>query len=95
MLVSIVSLVFSAYALWIRLLTDTPLLGGASAVVRVYFLGRSQLLCLGINGKYLSKIYTETKRQPVYIIEKVHAGEPRPSRTRSRWHRAAREAVAG
>ena len=94
-LVSIASLGFSAYALWIRLLTDTALPGWASTVVPMYFLGGIQLLCLGIIGEYLSKIYIETKRRPVYIIEKVHAGEPRPSRSPSRRHRAAREAVAG
>jgi hypothetical protein len=37
----------------------------------IYFLGGIQLLCLGIIGEYLAKIYTETKRRPRYIIEKT------------------------
>lgn len=27
-----------------------------------------QLLCLGIIGEYLAKVYLETKRRPIYII---------------------------
>jgi len=37
----------------------------------IYFLGGIQLLCLGIIGEYLAKIYTETKRRPRYVIEKT------------------------
>ena len=33
------------------------------------------LLCLGIIGEYLAKIYTEVKRRPVYLIGESHLAE--------------------
>lgn len=37
----------------------------------IWLLGGIQLLGLGIVGEYIGKIYSETKRRPRYIIEKV------------------------
>ena len=43
--------------------------GWASLVTILLFLGGIQLLALGIIGKYLAKIFLETKKRPVYIIK--------------------------
>lgn len=32
-------------------------------------IGGIQLLCLGVIGEYIGKIYTETKHRPRYIID--------------------------
>lgn len=58
------------WALSIRLLSDRALPGWASIVIPMYFLGSVQLLALGIIGGYVSRIYSETKRRPRYIIER-------------------------
>ena len=71
LLVSMISLSVTLWALWIRLFTDEAIPGWASTVLPIYFLGGIQLLCLGIMGEYLAKIYAETKRRPRYIIEKI------------------------
>ncbi len=42
--------------------------GWASTVCIVCFMGGIQLLCLGVIGEYIGKIYLETKRRPRYII---------------------------
>lgn len=42
--------------------------GWASIVCIVCFLGGIQLLCLGIIGEYIGKIYLEVKARPRYII---------------------------
>ncbi len=43
--------------------------GWASTVCIILFLGGIQLLCLGIIGRYIGRIYMQTKKRPVYIIK--------------------------
>jgi glycosyltransferase involved in cell wall biosynthesis len=69
-LVSIFSFGFGLWATIVSLFTNEALPGWASTVIPMYFLGGVQLLSLGIIGEYVSKIYSETKRRPRYIIEK-------------------------
>lgn len=71
LVLSLFSLGFAVYAILIKLGTDSALPGWASTVVPMYFLGGIQLLCIGIIGEYLAKIYMETKRRPRYLIERV------------------------
>ncbi len=42
--------------------------GWTSTVCIVCFMGGIQLLCLGVIGEYIGKIYMETKARPRYII---------------------------
>ena len=39
----------------------------------ILFIGGIQLLCLGIIGKYISKIFLETKNRPIFIIKETEA----------------------
>ncbi len=41
----------------------------ASMVSIILLLGGLQLLCLGIVGKYIGRIYLQTKHRPIYIIK--------------------------
>jgi glycosyltransferase involved in cell wall biosynthesis len=63
------------WALWVRLFTDQLVPGWASTVVPIYFLGGVQLLCIGVIGEYLAKIYLEVKARPRFVIERVIEGE--------------------
>jgi len=67
---SLVSVCIGIWALAVRLFTDRAVPGWTSTVVPMYFLGGIQLLFLGIIGGYVSKIYSETKQRPRFIIEK-------------------------
>lgn len=45
--------------------------GWASTIAFICFFGSFQILCIGVIGEYISKIYLETKRRPKYIIEEI------------------------
>ena len=59
------------WTLWVRLFTERAVPGWTSTLLPIYLLGGLQILCVGILGEYLGKVYQETKRRPRYIIEKV------------------------
>jgi polyisoprenyl-phosphate glycosyltransferase len=52
----------------LRLITGTALLGQATTLIIVLFLGGVQLISLGIIGEYIGRIYDETKNRPLYIV---------------------------
>jgi dolichol-phosphate mannosyltransferase len=51
---------------------STPLLGQATTLVVVLFLGGVQLISLGIIGEYLGRIYDEVKGRPLYLIDEMY-----------------------
>jgi len=64
------SLLVTMWTLWVTFFTDRGIPGWASTVLPMYLLGGIQLLCIGVLGEYLGKIYNEVKGRPRYVIEK-------------------------
>lgn len=50
-----------------------PTAGWPSMVSIMLFVGGLQLLCLGIIGKYIGKIFLETKKRPLYLVKETEA----------------------
>lgn len=55
---------------------DVP--GYASLITIMLFLGGIQLVSIGVLGEYLSRVFTEVKGRPVYLVDTIHGRvEPR------------------
>jgi glycosyltransferase involved in cell wall biosynthesis len=63
------SIAVALWALGVRLFTNYAIPGWASTVLPMYVLGGVQILCLGVIGEYLGKIYVETKSRPRFFVE--------------------------
>ncbi len=64
---SVLSFIGVLWAIVASILGRT-VVGWASTMCIVCFMGGIQLLCLGVIGEYIGKIYLETKARPRYII---------------------------
>jgi polyisoprenyl-phosphate glycosyltransferase len=61
--------------------------GWTSLAAIVLILGSVQLLVLGIFGEYLGRMYMETKRRPLYIVNEIVCSDPVAEGTDSHVHR--------
>lgn len=46
--------------------------GWATIMVGMLFLGGVQLICIGIMGEYVARIFTQLKQRPLYIVEQLY-----------------------
>jgi hypothetical protein len=71
---SVIATLALVYAIWIgfsalAFARDVP--GYATLAVAIFFLGGLQLLSIGVLGEYIARIFTETKRRPLFVIEET------------------------
>jgi polyisoprenyl-phosphate glycosyltransferase len=69
-----VALLGIVYSLFIRVLTHSWVRGWAMSFIGMLFMAGLQMLCLGILGEYIGRIYTETKQRPLYLLREVLRG---------------------
>lgn len=65
----LLSLVLMVVVVFKTLVFGDPTIGWPSTICIILFLGGLQLMTIGILGKYLAKVFLETKHRPVYIIK--------------------------
>ena len=66
------------YAIVLRVFTNIWVEGWTALMIAVLFIGGVQLLCLGIVGKYIGRIYREIKGRPLYFVEEYIGFEEVP-----------------
>lgn len=64
-----ISFLGGVYVIYAKLFTDRAILGWASTILSITFIGGMILLTLGVIGEYISRIYDEVKHRPLYIIK--------------------------
>lgn len=65
----LLSLVLMAFVVFKTLVFGDPTIGWPSTICIILFLGGLQLMTIGILGKYLAKVFLETKKRPIYIVK--------------------------
>ncbi len=64
-----------------RLLFGDPVTGWASLACLITFIGGVQLFCVGVLGQYMARMYSESKKRPIFLLretnrrEDTHKGE--------------------
>lgn len=66
--VASISFLLAAYVIYEKLFTDKAILGWASTIVSITFIGGMILLTLGVIGEYIGRIYDEVKSRPLYVL---------------------------
>jgi dolichol-phosphate mannosyltransferase len=75
---SCLALIGIIYAISIRMLTSEWVPGWAGTIIATLFFGGVQLLCLGILGAYMGRIYHEIKCRPLYVADSYYGFKSRP-----------------
>jgi len=70
LLFSITSFGIGLMGLFVKFILGREFLSWPYGLTTTFFLGGIQLLCLGIIGEYIGRIYEEVKQRPYYVIEK-------------------------
>lgn len=77
LLAAAIALIMVILVLYWRLFQpNSPVTGFALIAMAIFFLGAVQLICIGILGEYVGRIYEEVKGRPMYTLAEVAGFEP-------------------
>jgi polyisoprenyl-phosphate glycosyltransferase len=71
-LISILSFIYGLYAIYVRIFTNKALDGWASVIVVVLFLEGINLMILGLQGLYISRVFDEVKGRPRFLVRSTY-----------------------
>ena len=70
-LTSAASMFYLLFVLLEKFIIGIPIPGYATTIVLILLLGGIQLLCIGIIGEYVGKIFEQSKDRPIYIAKEI------------------------
>jgi dolichol-phosphate mannosyltransferase len=65
-------LAIAAVLLHLKLFGAMPDNGFLGVMIAVLFLGGVQLVCVGLLGEYIGRIYDEVRKRPLFLIHQIH-----------------------
>ncbi|MBU5673839.1 glycosyltransferase family 2 protein [Paenibacillus brevis] len=71
-LISLISFLYAVYIICQALFGKTSIQGWASLIVSIWFIGGIIISIVGVTGLYISRIFDETKRRPLYIVREIY-----------------------
>jgi dolichol-phosphate mannosyltransferase len=69
--IALLSLLYVPYAIYVKYISKTAVLGWTTVIIAIFFLGGIQLFCIGILGEYIGIIHEESKKRPLYLIKEM------------------------
>ncbi len=70
-IISLFSFLGIAVTIYLKFFTNYAIIGWASLMVSVLFIGGIQLISIGIIGEYLARIGDDVKNRPLYVISEI------------------------
>ncbi|MDL1985663.1 MAG: glycosyltransferase, partial [Deltaproteobacteria bacterium] len=67
--ISFLTFLYGSFIIVRTLILGVDVPGYASLLTVILFLGGIQLIGIGALGEYIGRIYMESKRRPLYIVE--------------------------
>lgn len=77
-LMGFMGLLMLGYTIW-SWISGQAVAGWTSLASLMLIIGSGQFLVLGIFGEYLGRMYMETKRRPLYIVNAIHSSRVQTS----------------
>ncbi len=75
--IAILSFLYASVIILITLFTGNNVPGYASLLTFILFFGSVQMISVGVLGEYISRLFIEVKRRPIYIVDEVYGGGER------------------
>lgn len=76
LVISVLAFAYASLIIYKTLIYGNPVAGYPSVMVVILFLGGVQLICTGIIGEYLGRMFDEIKQRPIYLVD---SHEPAPN----------------
>jgi putative glycosyltransferase len=74
-LITVAALIGVFYVFYEYISANRSISGWRSLIVSIWFFGGITLMCLGVIGRYVAKIFTEVKQRPRVVVKQVLQGK--------------------